>query len=118
MKLLIVGYGKMGTMIDDMAADHGFDVVGRVDVGRDEWRDADVAVDFTNASALEANFQKYVERRMPVVIGTTGWVEVLGRIKAAAESSGLGVGRRGREEDAGAPAVRCLDSRGASFGQA
>jgi len=91
MKLLIVGYGKMGKMVDDMAADHGFDVVGRVDVGRDEWRDADVAVDFTNASALEANFQKYVERRMPVVIGTTGWGEVLGRLKAVAESSGLGV---------------------------
>ena len=38
MKLLIVGYGKMGKMVDDMAADHGFEVVGRVDVGRNEWR--------------------------------------------------------------------------------
>jgi prephenate dehydrogenase len=51
-KLLIVGYGKMGRMVDGMAADHGFEVVGRVDVDRDEWNDADVAVDFTTAGAV------------------------------------------------------------------
>ena len=91
MKLLIVGYGKMGKMVDDMAADHGFEVVGRVDVGRNEWRSADVAVDFTTASALESNFQKYVDHNMPVVIGTTGWGDSLRRLQSVAESSGVGV---------------------------
>jgi len=91
MKLLIVGYGKMGKMVDEMAADQGFEVVGRVDVGRDEWTDADVAVDFTTAAAVEANFQKYVDRRLRVVIGTTGLGETSRRLQDAAASSGLGV---------------------------
>jgi 4-hydroxy-tetrahydrodipicolinate reductase len=91
LKLLIVGYGKMGKMVDEMAAAEGFEVVGRVDVGRDEWTDADVAVDFTTAAAVEANFQKYVDRRLRVVIGTTGLGEAAGRLQAAAASSGLGV---------------------------
>jgi 4-hydroxy-tetrahydrodipicolinate reductase len=90
-RLLIVGYGKMGRMVDDIAADHGFEVVGRVDVGRDEWTNADVAVDFSNAAALAANFQKYVDRRLPVIIGTTGWGDALGMLQAAAASAGLGV---------------------------
>ena len=56
MKLLIVGYGKMGRLIDALATEQGIDVVGRVDEGRAEWADADVAVDFTTAQALLANF--------------------------------------------------------------
>src|SRR5262249_12654765 len=91
MRLLIVGYGKMGRMVDEMAADQGFEVVGRVDAGRDEWRDADVAVDFSTAAALEANFQRYVDRRLCVVIGTTGWGSMARTLQAAAASAGLGV---------------------------
>ena len=91
MKLLIVGYGKMGRMVDEMAAAQGFDVVGRVDVDRHEWTDADVAVDFTVASAVPANFQRYAERRMAVVIGTTGLGEVSSTLQSAAASAGLGV---------------------------
>jgi 4-hydroxy-tetrahydrodipicolinate reductase len=91
MKLLIVGYGKMGQMVDEMAADQGFEVVGRVDVGRDEWTDADVAVDFTTAAAVEANFQTYLDRRLRVVIGTTGLGEASRRLQTLAASSGLGV---------------------------
>jgi len=46
MKLLIVGYGKMGRMVEELATAEGFDIVGRVDQGRDEWTTADVAIDF------------------------------------------------------------------------
>jgi len=90
-KLLIVGYGKMGRMVDGMAADHGFEVVGRVDVDRDEWNDADVAVDFTTAGAVQANFHRYIDRRLPVVIGTTGLGEHAGELQSRAAASGLGV---------------------------
>ena len=90
-RLLIVGYGKMGRMIEELAPDHGFEVVGRVDVGRDEWKDADVAVDFTTAAALEANFPKYIQRKLAVVIGTTGWGESSRALRETAISSGLGV---------------------------
>jgi len=56
MRLLIVGYGKMGRLVDQLAQDQGIQVVGRVDEGRDEWAPADVAIDFTTADALTRNF--------------------------------------------------------------
>jgi 4-hydroxy-tetrahydrodipicolinate reductase len=89
--ILIVGYGKMGRMIEQLAAEQGITVAGRVDEGRDEWVPADVAIDFSVASALAANFPKYIERRLPVVIGTTGWGEHADTFKAAAAAAGLGV---------------------------
>ncbi len=91
MRLLIVGYGKMGRLVDQLAAEQGIDVVGRVDEGHDAWAPADVAIDFTTADALVANFPKYVERRLPVVIGTTGWSAHAAEMRAAAERARLGV---------------------------
>ena len=91
MNVLIVGYGKMGKLIDAMAVEQGFDVAGRVDDGRDEWRAADVAIDFTTAEALLANFPRYLQMKMPVVIGTTGWNQHVAALRAQAEQAGLGV---------------------------
>ena len=91
MKLLIVGYGKMGQLIDELAAGQGHEVVGRVDAGRDEWAPADAAVDFSTADALLANFPRYVELRVPVVIGTTGWNQHVERLRAEAAKARLGV---------------------------
>ena len=91
MKLLIVGYGKMGRLSDQMAQDLGMEVVGRVDVGRDEWAPADVAIDFTTADALVRNFPAYVERKLPVVIGTTGWSAHAPQFREQAERAELGV---------------------------
>jgi 4-hydroxy-tetrahydrodipicolinate reductase len=90
-RLLIVGYGKMGRLVDQLAADQGFDVVGRVDEGRDEWGPADVAIDFTTAGALQANFPRYLDLKLPVVIGTTGWSEQAPSWRSQAERAGLGV---------------------------
>jgi 4-hydroxy-tetrahydrodipicolinate reductase len=89
--VLIVGYGKMGKLIDALAAEQGIDVAGRVDDGRDEWRAADVAIDFTTADALVRNFPTYVRRRLPVVIGTTGWSSHASQFRQQAEDAGLGV---------------------------
>ena len=91
MKLLIVGYGKMGHLIDQMAQDLGMEVVGRVDEGRDEWTPADVAIDFTTADALVKNFPAYIERKLPVVIGTTGWSAHALQFREQAERADLGV---------------------------
>ena len=90
-RLLIVGYGRMGRLVDQLAGDEGFDVVGRVDHDRPEWRDADVAIDFSTAEALLTNFEQYLRRRLPVVIGTTGWGDHAERLRAEAERAGLGV---------------------------
>jgi 4-hydroxy-tetrahydrodipicolinate reductase len=91
MKLLIVGYGKMGRLVDELAGTQELDVAGRIDVGGGDWPDADVAVDFTTAEALAVNFPRYVERRLPVVIGTTGWSAQAAAYRAEAERAGLGV---------------------------
>ena len=91
MKLLIVGYGKMGQLVDQLAPEAGFTVVGRVDDGRAEWAPADVAIDFSTADALLANFQRYVELRVPVVIGTTGWNAHVERLRTDAAAARLGV---------------------------
>lgn len=92
MRLLIVGYGRMGRLVDQLATDQGHTVVGRVDVGEGDWSaQADVAVDFTNAEALQVNFPRYLERKLPVVIGTTGWNDRAADYRAAADKAGIGV---------------------------
>ena len=91
MRILIVGYGKMGRLIDQLAHEQEIEVAGRVDDGRDEWAPADVAIDFTTADALAANFTQYLTRRLPVVIGTTGWNVHVDRLRAEAAAAKLGV---------------------------
>ena len=91
MKLLIVGYGKMGRLVDQLASESGFEIVGRVDDGRDEWAPADAAIDFSTADALLANFQRYVELQVPLVIGTTGWNAQAEALRARAAAARLGV---------------------------
>ena len=92
MKLLIVGYGKMGRLVEQLAPDHGCEIAGRIDVGSADWSaPADVAVDFSTAEALLANFPRYLERRMSVVIGTTGWSAEEAGLRAQAERAGIGV---------------------------
>ena len=92
MKLLLVGYGKMGRFIEELAPAHGCEIADRIDVGKGNWQaSADVAVDFSTADALRANFGRYVERKLPAVIGTTGWSAHEGELRAQAERAGLGV---------------------------
>ena len=92
MKLLLVGYGKMGRLVEALAPAQGFEVAGRIDVGKGDWSaPADVAIDFSTADALRANFPRYVERKLAVVLGTTGWSAHAAELKAQAERGGLGV---------------------------
>ena len=92
MKLLLVGYGKMGRLIEELAPANGCEVAGTIDVGRGDWAaPADVAVDFSTADALRENFGRYVERKLPAVIGTTGWGAHEAALRAQAERAGLGV---------------------------
>jgi 4-hydroxy-tetrahydrodipicolinate reductase len=91
-KLLVVGYGKMGHLVEELARDQGFEIAGPIDIGRGNWDDpADVAVDFSTAEALANNFSRYVQRRLPVVIGTTGWSAHEPEFRAEADRTGLGV---------------------------
>jgi 4-hydroxy-tetrahydrodipicolinate reductase len=92
MKLLIVGYGKMGRLVEQLAPEHGFDIADRIDEGIGDWSvPADVAVDFSTAAALRGNFSRYVDRRLPVIIGTTGWSAHETELRSQAERASLGV---------------------------
>jgi 4-hydroxy-tetrahydrodipicolinate reductase len=91
MRLLIVGYGTMGRMVEELALGDGVEIVGRVDQGRDEWAKADVAIDFSTADALLSNFAQYSARKLPVVVGTTGWNAHVDRLRAEAAQAGIGV---------------------------
>ena len=90
MKVLLVGYGKMGRMVEELAAEEGIQIAGHADAG-EPWAPADVAIDFSTADALAANFPRYVERGLPVVIGTTGWSAHEPGFRAETERVGLGV---------------------------
>jgi 4-hydroxy-tetrahydrodipicolinate reductase len=91
MKLLIVGYGKMGRLVEEVALGQGLQVAGCVDIDGSGWATADVAIDFSTADALRENFGRYLDMGMPVVIGTTGWGGEEADFRARAERAGLGV---------------------------
>ncbi|MEQ1574661.1 MAG: dihydrodipicolinate reductase C-terminal domain-containing protein [Vicinamibacterales bacterium] len=92
MKLLIVGYGRMGRLVEELAVAQGHQVTGRIDVDAGDWSvPADVAIDFSTAEALARNFPRYLERALPVVIGTTGWAERAADYQATAGRAGIGV---------------------------
>jgi 4-hydroxy-tetrahydrodipicolinate reductase len=91
-RLLIVGYGRMGRLVEALAIEQGMEIAARIDVDGGDWSaPAEVAIDFSIAAALTSNFPRYVERKLPVVLGTTGWSEQAAALRADAERAGLGV---------------------------
>jgi 4-hydroxy-tetrahydrodipicolinate reductase len=98
MRLLLVGYGRVGKIVERLSPDYGFEVVGRLDdtnnlgaVGVASAPDADVAIDFSVPSAVAENLPKLAARRINIVIGTTGWHEHEGLMRRIAAETGIGV---------------------------
>ena len=98
MRLLLVGYGRMGKVVERLAPDYGFEVVGRLDdtnniggVGLPSAPDADVAVEFSVPSAVADNLPKLAARKINVVIGTTGWNQDEDKLKQIAVEASIGV---------------------------
>src|SRR5918992_1737349 len=91
--ILIVGYGRMGRLIESLAPEYGAQVAGIVDVqeaGRpDEWATADVAIDFSTADAVRQNLPRLAARGMNLVVGTTGWGEHESSMRAAVRDVGV-----------------------------
>jgi 4-hydroxy-tetrahydrodipicolinate reductase len=86
-KLAIVGYGKMGRMIESLAPEYGFSVHARIDVNDDvkAAQGADVAIEFSTPEAAVGNVEKLAAQRIPVVVGTTGWLAEMDRAREAIE---------------------------------
>jgi 4-hydroxy-tetrahydrodipicolinate reductase len=79
-RLLLVGYGKMGRLVEALAGEYGCQVSGIVDplmgnetVDSDRWSEVEVAVDFSSPEAVMANVPALARRGIHVVVGTTGW---------------------------------------------
>ncbi len=77
MKILLIGYGKMGKTIESIAVARGHEIAARIDVGESLAafnQPADVAIEFTQPEAVVANLKTCMDKAIPVVCGTTGWV--------------------------------------------
>lgn len=94
MNILIIGYGKMGKMIEDVALSKGDSIVGIIDKDED-WQTFDknndnkevVAIDFSIPAKVLENIEKAWERNIPIVVGTTGWYEHLEEITEKAKQN-------------------------------
>ena len=74
MRIAIIGYGKMGHMIEEIALQRGHDVVARIDVGNAfDLKHADVAIEFTTPLTAKENILRAWAQGVPVVCGSTGW---------------------------------------------
>jgi len=78
MKIVLIGYGKMGKTIERIAVSRGHEITGRIDVGDDFnsfGNPADVAIEFTQPEAAVNNLKNCFDKGIPIVCGTTGWLQ-------------------------------------------
>ncbi len=101
LRILLVGHGRMGQLVGQLAGEYDCQVVGVIDpqspadsgpADDDRWRGAaDVAIDFSLADAVVANVPALAKRGVNVVIGTTGWQAHELALKQAVRDAGIGV---------------------------
>lgn len=81
MKIALIGYGKMGRMIEEIAKSRGHQIVSTIDIDNPEefdsaaFKSADVAIEFTAPSVAADNVRKAMDRGIKVVSGSTGWLK-------------------------------------------
>ena len=99
-RLAIIGYGKMGRLIEQLAPEYGFSVALKLDefnntnyegVTAENFHDIDVAVDFSIPPAVVANVERISALGVNIVVGTTGWTEHLARVKSMVEQNAIGL---------------------------
>jgi 4-hydroxy-tetrahydrodipicolinate reductase len=84
MNLSIVGYGRMGRMVEQFAPDFGFTIHSKIDVGDplSNAKGADVAIEFSAPEAALGNIEGLAALGVPTVTGTTGWLHEMERVRA------------------------------------
>lgn len=95
MKIALIGYGKMGKAIEAIAIQKGIDIVLKSNNHDDlqissDIKDADVAIEFTQASAAVENILFCFKHGVPVVCGTTGWLNDFNIIEDAVKKYNAG----------------------------
>lgn len=86
MKIALIGYGKMGRIIETLAIEKGDEIIAKIDEHNAEdiiklLKTADAAIDFSNAEAIKRNVEACLEANIPLVEGTTGWNDSKDEIK-------------------------------------
>jgi 4-hydroxy-tetrahydrodipicolinate reductase len=99
-KLLLVGHGKMGQLVGELARQYDCDVAGVIDPASplhgggpdaERWAGVDVAVDFSTPDSVTANAPALARRGISLVIGTTGWSQHEATLRKAVADAGIGI---------------------------
>jgi 4-hydroxy-tetrahydrodipicolinate reductase len=99
-RLAIVGYGKMGRLVEQLAPEFGFTVTLKLDefnnarqegITAENFRGVDVAIDFSIPAAVADNVERIAALGVNIVLGTTGWQAQAGRVREAVERHGIGL---------------------------
>jgi 4-hydroxy-tetrahydrodipicolinate reductase len=99
-RLALIGYGRMGRLVEQLAPGHGFEVALRLDqssnaggagITAESFRGIDAAIDFSAAAAVPANAERIAALGVPLVVGTTGWQSEMPRVREAVERHGAGL---------------------------
>lgn len=94
MNIAIIGYGKMGHEIEKICRDRGHNIVCTIDAGEEskfdseDFRKADVAIEFSSPQSALNNYKRAFAANVPVVSGTTGWLDNISEVKQACEEEG------------------------------
>lgn len=95
MKIALIGYGKMGKAIEEIALQRNHEIIARFDSKNklDETilEQADVAIEFTRPDLALDHIHACLENKVPVVVGTTGWYEDFKEVEKAAKKAKVGV---------------------------
>ena len=92
MKIALIGYGKMGKAIEEIALEKGHEIVLKIDVGnsneftKENLQRADAAIEFTGPHSAFDNVKKCIEFGVPVISGSTGWLDKWNEISAMCET--------------------------------
>lgn len=77
MRIALLGYGKMGKMLEKIALDRGHTIVAKIDLDTTviDYKNIDVAIDFSTPDAAYKNITDCFNNKVPVISGTTGWLD-------------------------------------------
>jgi 4-hydroxy-tetrahydrodipicolinate reductase len=91
MRIILLGYGKMGKTIEQIALKRGHEISARIDIDNLhelESMKGDVAIEFSHPDSAFENVRKTLMKKIPVVCGTTGWLDRKPEIEALCKSQG------------------------------
>ena len=88
MKIALLGYGRMGQAIEQIAIDRGHTIVAKIDKDNpNEVYEADVAINFSIPMAAYENITSAINKKIPVICGTTGWLDRLEEVETLCQQN-------------------------------